>query len=109
MPENYDKYKTFTRHDTNRKIDHVVIMHKGYTKSEIVAGFLIFAPGIYTMTIKWWLMPLILPFCLIVPFVMKWVRENFPRNAVIHKLWYLGQYKQTEKQIKRPQKTFLAR
>lgn len=107
MPESFDRYRRFSRRETNPLIDAHVIFFQGYTKAEVLSGILSFAAGMYVLTI--WLIPglLLLVASGILPSLLKTIRA-LPRNIFAHSLWYLGLWSTgLPERLKRPKKTYL--
>lgn len=107
MPESFDRYRRFSRRETNPLIDAHVIFFQGYTKAEVLSGILSFSLGMYVLTI--WLIPglLLLLAAGILPSFLKSIR-SLPRNIIAHSLWYVGLWSAgLPERLKRPKKTYL--
>jgi len=108
MPEYFDKYKAFKRTQTNRTIDQPVVILWKCTLVELAVGFSLLIAGIYLIGISWVLSLCFFASAFAVTALLKWMRENLPRNTFIHIFWLAGLMgNDLPRHIRRPKKFYL--
>ena len=90
MREYYERYRRSPRRETNNLIDAPVLFLKGFTKSEILAGVLLFVGSIYVSAFSMLLSLAFMALAYLSPFGLRGLRLRLPRNAFYHLLWFLG-------------------
>lgn len=108
MPEYFDRYRDFERRETNKTIDEPVIFLWRCTFVELVVGFVSFVVGVYLFQVSGGLGCLGLILAVLLPFLMRWRRQNLPNNTFVHLAWFLGFMNSgLPKHLKRPEKYHL--
>ena len=108
MPEYFDKYREFERRETNRTIDQPVVILWKCTLVELVIGFVLMIVGIYLLGSSWMLTLIFLGMALILPRLLRWMRESLPRNTFVHLFWLVGLMgNDVSNHVRRPKKFYL--
>lgn len=90
MRESYERYRRTPKIASTAMIDQPIIFLKGFTKTELMAGVILFVVAIYVSAFSLLLTLAIAGTAYAAPFGLRKARLTMPANAWCHWLWYLG-------------------